>query len=596
MKKLLVAIIVLISFNVQAQYDSTKILQTQNSYGYQFKNGKYLNSLIIPGDTVKMAVKDSNAIVSKGAGLYRWNGYRWLAITGSGGSIPTDTQYLRRDININTSQGIANAAAIQQKADSSRNNAGTLELRIGNIFKPQFVLPTGNVGTLTNFSAGSLSPLFTTSIATSTSTPVLSFSLTNTAPYTLFGRASGTGAPSYLTSIDSNYIPALHSENYYNTKYAAFGGGGGGVSGSGVANRIPFWTGTGTLGSDTSFRYNPTGLTTTPANRTGFTIGGTVSAGAVNDTITAVTINTKLNANGNVQVVGKTFKIGNQYMNIAENYSFSAGSGENGAGDNTISIGFQSNGFGTGSNVIALGQRAMYQTYAPNQIGIGESAGNGANAARLIAIGKQAAFNNSNAVDAILIGTTAQGNAANQISIGQRAGASSAGENSIFLGTSSGENCTSANSVFIGNGGIGYVSTGAKNIFIGSGIGRGDYGPQVTGANNIVFGDAITTPFGASTNTLNIGGVLYGANLHNASSGYGTTAQVNGQIGINIATPDASAVLDVVSTSKGFLTPRMTTTQRDAITTPAEGLEIYNLTSHAKEFFNGTIWKSIITN
>lgn len=54
-----------------------------------------------------------------------------------------------------------------------------------------------------------------------------------------------------------------------------------------------------------------------------------------------------------------------------------------------------------------------------------------------------------------------------------------------------------------------------------------------------------------------------------------------------------SAVLDIVSTSRGVLLPRMTTTQRDAIASPGEGLEIYNLTLHKKQFFNGTTWETV---
>lgn len=57
-----------------------------------------------------------------------------------------------------------------------------------------------------------------------------------------------------------------------------------------------------------------------------------------------------------------------------------------------------------------------------------------------------------------------------------------------------------------------------------------------------------------------------------------------------------SSRLTINSTTEGFLPPRMTTTQRDAISTPAEGLVIYNLTNHALEFFNGTVWKTVTTN
>ena len=62
------------------------------------------------------------------------------------------------------------------------------------------------------------------------------------------------------------------------------------------------------------------------------------------------------------------------------------------------------------------------------------------------------------------------------------------------------------------------------------------------------------------------------------------------QVGIGTTTPDASAELDVTSTTKGFLPSRMTTTQRNAITSPATGLTIYNTTTNCTEFFNGTIW------
>ena len=47
------------------------------------------------------------------------------------------------------------------------------------------------------------------------------------------------------------------------------------------------------------------------------------------------------------------------------------------------------------------------------------------------------------------------------------------------------------------------------------------------------------------------------------------------QVGINNETPDASAALDITSTTGGLLMPRMTKTQRDAISSPATGLLIY---------------------
>lgn len=57
--------------------------------------------------------------------------------------------------------------------------------------------------------------------------------------------------------------------------------------------------------------------------------------------------------------------------------------------------------------------------------------------------------------------------------------------------------------------------------------------------------------------------------------------------------PDSSAILDVSSTSKGFLMPRMTTTQRDSIHLPATGLLVYNITSSTFDYYTGSSWLSL---
>lgn len=62
------------------------------------------------------------------------------------------------------------------------------------------------------------------------------------------------------------------------------------------------------------------------------------------------------------------------------------------------------------------------------------------------------------------------------------------------------------------------------------------------------------------------------------------------QVGIGTTVPNASSVLDLTSTSAGFLPPRMTTAQRDAIATPAIGLVIYNTTINCIEWWNGNLW------
>jgi uncharacterized protein (TIGR02145 family) len=68
------------------------------------------------------------------------------------------------------------------------------------------------------------------------------------------------------------------------------------------------------------------------------------------------------------------------------------------------------------------------------------------------------------------------------------------------------------------------------------------------------------------------------------------SSAVSAQVGINNPTPHASAALDVTSTTQGFLPPRMTLGQRDAIDTPAAGLTIFNRTSNCLETWVGQQW------
>ena len=61
-------------------------------------------------------------------------------------------------------------------------------------------------------------------------------------------------------------------------------------------------------------------------------------------------------------------------------------------------------------------------------------------------------------------------------------------------------------------------------------------------------------------------------------------------IGIGITTPNASAILDVSSTTRGLLMPRMTTAQRNAISFPARGLQTVNTDDGCLDLFDGSAW------
>lgn len=73
----------------------------------------------------------------------------------------------------------------------------------------------------------------------------------------------------------------------------------------------------------------------------------------------------------------------------------------------------------------------------------------------------------------------------------------------------------------------------------------------------------------------------------------------DGDVGIGTTTPDPSARLDLQSTSGGFLMPRMTTDERDAIDAPANGLIIYNTESGTIEIWSNAsgsfVWDALVT-
>ncbi len=108
----------------------------------------------------------------------------------------------------------------------------------------------------------------------------------------------------------------------------------------------------------------------------------------------------------------------------------------------------------------------------------------------------------------------------------------------------------------------------ATNIYTGDGT--------ISGSRTITNGSALRfTGTGLAT-----------ATTFDNKAGYGFTNNAS-------ITVDASAVVQLDSTTKGFLPPRMTTTQVNAISSPATGLVVYNTTLNQICFYNGTAWRKV---
>lgn len=127
-------------------------------------------------------------------------------------------------------------------------------------------------------------------------------------------------------------------------------------------------------------------------------------------------------------------------------------------------------------------------------------------------------------------------------------------------------------------------------ITVGETIGAtGPTGP--TGPTGLTGAIGVTGPTGISGNvsdSLKAG--VTDSLLINTNA---LVVKTTGQIGIGVAAPDASSIFDITSITQGFLYPRMTTAQRDAIGSPATGLSVYNLTNNDPNFFNGSAWRRV---
>jgi hypothetical protein len=71
------------------------------------------------------------------------------------------------------------------------------------------------------------------------------------------------------------------------------------------------------------------------------------------------------------------------------------------------------------------------------------------------------------------------------------------------------------------------------------------------------------------------------------------TLDASGNLGIGTSSPNASAILDAQSTTKGVRMPNMTTTQKNAISSPAAGLMVFDTTLAKLCVYSGSAWQTI---
>jgi hypothetical protein len=173
------------------------------------------------------------------------------------------------------------------------------------------------------------------------------------------------------------------------------------------------------------------------------------------------------------------------------------------------------------------------------------------------------------------------------------------GFNSFFGGSSGGANTTgNSNSFFGHNSGLN-ISTGSNNVIIGQNAGRftGSGTTAMTSIDNSIYLGYQTRGLNAtgSTNEVVIGYNVVGLGsnttvLGNTSTTFG---RWYGSLLLGTTTNAASSILTMESTTQGVLFPRMTTTQKNAIASPATGLVVYDNTLNKLSVFTGLVWETV---
>lgn len=193
---------------------------------------------------------------------------------------------------------------------------------------------------------------------------------------------------------------------------------------------------------------------------------------------------------------------------------------------------------------------------ASNSNFLGFNAGYGANKANYSNfIGYQAGYQATDASNSNFIGVSAGRNAINAYSsnfFGEDAGSDATNANdSNFFGGSAGYQATDASySNFIGVSAGGQATGASYSNFFG--YRAGDNASYPIGSNNIIIGTNIS--LSAVSNSINIGGVLFGKNTYSAiTDNVSISAQTQGGIGINVVNPQANLHIGPSTTAQALM-------------------------------------------
>jgi hypothetical protein len=274
------------------------------------------------------------------------------------------------------------------------------------------------------------------------------------------------------------------------------------------------------------------------------------------------------------------------YSNTTGSYNTSVGYKslyQNTTGYDNVAIGMQAleNNTNAFSNT-AVGSKALKLNTSFYNTGIGSSAlTNNTNGTQNTAVGAFALYTSTSAKKNTAIGFTALYDN------------TSGSENTSAGFEALRKNITGENNSAFGSNALLNNTTGYFNTAIGD----SSLNSNVTGNNNTALGYLANVGSGALNNATAIGSksTVTSSNSIVLGSIQGVNGATSGtNVGIGTTAPNTSSKLEVASTTQGVLIPRMTSSQRKSIPTPAAGLMVYDLDKLTIYLYDGVKWNPMM--
>lgn len=187
--------------------------------------------------------------------------------------------------------------------------------------------------------------------------------------------------------------------------------------------------------------------------------------------------------------------------------------------------------------------------------------------------------------------------------------------NGLYLPTTNavGLSTNSANAIYISSSqNVGINTVPSYKLVVSASDATNTQGSSVAAVHVIntnadAFGRVSELVFNVNTENIKLAGIagIYtgfsggpaGALTFSTSTGttYPEAMRINsvGNVGIGTTAPSASAILDAQSTTKGVRMPNMTTTQKNAIASPAAGLMVFDTTLAKLCVYSGSAWQTV---